>query len=435
MHLIGNWLLNCKRKGRKIGVVIRVLAKLIRFHKGGGWGMVHIKRKKIIIITVFVLILAYSSFNAFAQQNISSLVKKVQPAVVLITIYDAQGNESGQGSGFFINQKGEIITNWHVISDASSAMVKTTTGAMFKVKGIVAKDEKRDLAKIVLDAKDISFPFLSMSSVVPNIGEQIFVIGSPYGLESTVSDGLVSALREIPDVGNIIQISAPVSPGSSGSPVINLNGQVVGIASFQSIKGQNLNFAISAEDIIELSKIAQKSVMPLGSALPESKTYLSRINPEVQLKENSWIKIVNEVVVEESPEEFYDRIYSDMPEIRNSDVTKRTIEYDKQRGIIRREIYVEIQFLKPCKATVLKTDDPIRDNIIGNFDHIVPAYRCDYQTKVFVTLFSQSGKEIKTDSAFPISYKREREVFPGEKVWLSFYIGTDATYWYVWVPK
>jgi tetratricopeptide (TPR) repeat protein len=78
------------------------------------------------------------------------------------------------------------------------------------------------------------------------------VYGSPLGLENTVSDGIVSAIRDIPDYGRIIQITAPISPGSSGSPVLNLQGEVIGIATFQMVEGQNLNFAIPSEKISSL---------------------------------------------------------------------------------------------------------------------------------------------------------------------------------------
>jgi hypothetical protein len=73
------------------------------------------------------------------------------------------------------------------------------------------------------------------------------VIGTPLGLEQTVSDGIVSARREIPGFGRIVQMTAPISPGSSGSPVLNMRGEVVGVATFLIDMGQNLNFAIPAE--------------------------------------------------------------------------------------------------------------------------------------------------------------------------------------------
>lgn len=234
--------------------------------------MIYIKRQ-IIIITTFVVILLYSPINTFAQQNISSLVKKVQPAVVLIIAHDTIGNKSSQGSGFFVSQKGELITNWHVIRNTTMAMVKTATGAIFEVKGIVAKDEKRDIVKLVIDSKDISFPYLKLSNSLPDVGERILVLGNPEGLEATITDGLVSAIREIDDIGNIIQISAPISPGSSGGPVININGDVVGIVSFGLKEGENLNFAYSAEDILRLSKSTSQTITLLSLV----DTYESRV--------------------------------------------------------------------------------------------------------------------------------------------------------------
>jgi len=93
---------------------------------------------------------------------------------------------------------------------------------------------------------------LSLSTTVPEVGERILVYGSPLGLEKTVSDGIISAIREVPGYGKLIQITAPISPGSSGSPVLNMKGEVIGIASFQMIEGQNLNFAIPSERIANL---------------------------------------------------------------------------------------------------------------------------------------------------------------------------------------
>jgi hypothetical protein len=93
---------------------------------------------------------------------------------------------------------------------------------------------------------------LSMTISIPEVGERVAVIGSPLGLERTVSDGIVSAVREIPTFGNIYQITAPISPGSSGSPVVNMKGEIIGVATFQYAEGQNLNFAIPAQRITKL---------------------------------------------------------------------------------------------------------------------------------------------------------------------------------------
>src|SRR5690606_1995460 len=100
-------------------------------------------------------------------------------------------------------------------------------------------------------ARQLAIP-LPVVARVPAEGESIVVIGNPFGLEGSVSNGIVSAVREISGYGRIIQITAPISPGSSGSPVVNMSGQVIGIATLQAAEGQSLNFAVPSERILQL---------------------------------------------------------------------------------------------------------------------------------------------------------------------------------------
>src|SRR5207248_4620099 len=88
---------------------------------------------------------------------------------------------------------------------------------------------------------------LSLERTSPQEGESIVVIGNPFGLEGSVTNGIVSAVRDIPGFGRIIQITAPISPGSSGSPVVNMQGQVIGVATLQITGGQSVNFAIPSD--------------------------------------------------------------------------------------------------------------------------------------------------------------------------------------------
>ena len=99
--------------------------------------------------------------------------------------------------------------------------------------------------------KEFAVP-LPIVRAVPQEGEFVVVVGNPYGLEGSVSNGIVSAVREIPGYGKIIQITAPISPGSSGSPVVNMLGQVIGVATLQAAEGQSLNFAVPADRISQL---------------------------------------------------------------------------------------------------------------------------------------------------------------------------------------
>jgi len=191
-------------------------------------------------------------------ESLPSLIKRIEPSVVSVFTYDKKGNISRRGSGFFISQNGDIITNYHIFKWAKSAEVKTPDGKIYSVPRIVAVDVQSDIIRISIDiASPYVYP-LPLCTTLPEVGERIIVYGSPFGLEKTVSDGIVSAVREVPGYGEVIQITAPVSPGSSGSPVLNMNGEVIGIATFQIVEGQNLNFAIPSEKIVNLKSTEEK---------------------------------------------------------------------------------------------------------------------------------------------------------------------------------
>jgi tetratricopeptide (TPR) repeat protein len=213
--------------------------------------------KLIFLLTCVMLV---GSTTAIANENLVDLVKKVKPSVVLIETFDKDNKPLGQGSGFFVNNKGHIVTNHHVIKDAYRATVKTSSGNEYPVEGIVAKDTEVDIVKLVVNIPDANIIFLNISTKSPSEGEDIIIIGSPLGLESSVSTGIVSAVRDIPVFGKILQITAPISHGSSGSPVINTKGEVIGIATLTFTEGQNLNFAIPSDKIIALKEIAQTPI-------------------------------------------------------------------------------------------------------------------------------------------------------------------------------
>jgi tetratricopeptide (TPR) repeat protein len=208
--------------------------------------------RKLLINCIIVLFCITVSYSLLAQENLPAIIKKIQPSVVTILTYDEKGKGLMQGSGFFIRKDGDIITNRHVLQGASSADVKTAQGKVYPITRVVAEDKEGDLILVSVDIPpDAVYP-LSVSASIPEVGERVIVIGSPLGFEKTVSDGIVSAVREIPQFGKIIQITAPISPGSSGSPVVNMKGEVIGVATLQTVEGQNLNFAVPSEWITRL---------------------------------------------------------------------------------------------------------------------------------------------------------------------------------------
>jgi S1-C subfamily serine protease len=131
------------------------------------------------------------------SQNVADVVKQSTDAVVLIVISNSAGQETALGSGFLVSADGEIVTNYHVIKEAHSAVVKLSNGAFFPVSGVLAFEADKDLAIIKVNGK--SLPFLSLSDIEKlHVGDHVVTIGSPLGLEGTVSDGIVSAVREFP---------------------------------------------------------------------------------------------------------------------------------------------------------------------------------------------------------------------------------------------
>ena len=196
--------------------------------------------------------------------DIPSIVEKTKPAVVEILTFDQQNKPLKTGTGFFVSSDGALLTNFHVISGASSILAKTPTGAVYFLKNVVAGSESDDVAKLQFLATDV--PYLTLGSSLKTVeGQHVLVIGNPEGLEGTVSDGIISAFRS---GRSMIQITAPISPGSSGSPVLDETGQVIGMATLVSKEGQNLNFAISAEAIKEAIQSDAKPSVAIASPTP-----------------------------------------------------------------------------------------------------------------------------------------------------------------------
>ncbi len=110
-----------------------------------------------------------------AQEALTELVKKVQPSVVLILTYDSSGESLGQGSGFFVNKQGDIITNRHVLEKASRAEIKTTAGKVYPIKGVIAEDLESDLIRVTLEIPEKEVFPLAASETVPEVGEKVVV--------------------------------------------------------------------------------------------------------------------------------------------------------------------------------------------------------------------------------------------------------------------
>jgi hypothetical protein len=165
---------------------------------------------------------------------------------------DKDGKPIAQGSGFLVSKDGVIVTNYQVISEGNSAIVKFPDGAFYAVDGVLASDKTRDVA--VIKAHGENFHALTLgNSDQLQVGEEVVAIGNPLSLESTVSNGIVSGIRTVKEKGGkFLQVTTPISPGSSGGPPFNMAGAVVGITTLYIEGGENLNFAIPINDTKEL---------------------------------------------------------------------------------------------------------------------------------------------------------------------------------------
>jgi|ERR1019366_2072556 hypothetical protein len=180
---------------------------------------------------------------AFGQTGLTTaqIAKKVSPSVVVI-----QGKtDSGDvlGSGFIISKDGKIVTNLHVIRDLKTANVQLANGDLFDSVSVLATDERCDLAVIQVVGHDLPVLDLGNSDAL-SVGDPVVVVGSPSGLEGTVTAGILSSVRDIADGFKVLQTDAAVNPGNSGGPLLNNKAEVIGVVSFQLRSAQGLNFAI-----------------------------------------------------------------------------------------------------------------------------------------------------------------------------------------------
>lgn len=181
-----------------------------------------------------------------AQKELTSeqVYEKCSPSVFYIEIFDKNRNLTSTGSGFFIDNYGTAVTNYHVIDGASSATATISdTGETYNILGVYDYSKENDWAVIAVDGTGFKgLKFADKSTVVG--GSTVYAIGSPLGLQNTISQGLISNVSREVDGVTYIQTSAPMSHGSSGGALINKYGEVIGITSASFSDGENLNLAI-----------------------------------------------------------------------------------------------------------------------------------------------------------------------------------------------
>jgi len=222
-----------------------------------------VKRLAAWLFVVAVLLCA----PRVRAEGLQELAAKTKPSVVLILTFNAAGAKLGSGTGFFVSTDGRVVTNHHVIEGAAKVVASLSDGRKITALGILADDPDKDLALLQLPGD--GFPALVLGdSKKLRAGDEVVVIGSPMGLSGTLSAGIVSAIRDgrspLGDEDDDdpkgdkadkkpkawgIQVTAAISPGSSGSPILTLGGEVVAVAVGMFGVGGSLNFGIPIEEV------------------------------------------------------------------------------------------------------------------------------------------------------------------------------------------
>ena len=224
----------------------------------------------------FLAVLLFCNTRTNAQ--LPSLVAKNEKAIFIIESYNEYGACTSSGTGFFVDKNGTGITALHVLEGAKFAYATTYQGEVFRIEKINAVCEDCDMASFQVVSTGKTFPFISTSIALPAKGSELFIIGNPEGYKNSVTTGILSGTKEEKGT-KIIQTTAPISAGSSGSPLMNMKGQAIGVVSYSNDLGQNLNFAYS---LTCLPKLKPTNKFQLTSPLDENIHFINRICPGEQ---------------------------------------------------------------------------------------------------------------------------------------------------------
>ena len=236
------------------------------------------------IVTFVLLMTSFSSINVAAKTAVE-IFNKVSPSVVVVRVYNEKGRCFAFGSGVVL-PGGDVATNYHVVEKAAS--IKVRKGGKDYPALIRYGDRDRDVC--TLSVSGIKSPAVPVGSTKNlKVGSRVYAIGTPEGLELTLSEGIISGLRSV-EGGQYLQITAPISHGSSGGGLFDEQGRLIGLTTSSKAEGQQLNFAVPVEWIGELSTKNKKGVQT-------EETYVAWLNKAILLEEKKdWVGLINHAI-------------------------------------------------------------------------------------------------------------------------------------------
>lgn len=217
----------------------------------------------------------------------SEISERVAPSVFFMVVSNEGATEMKIASGFFISSDGVAVTNYHVIEDTTAAVVKTIDGDIFNVTNIIAYDAQLDVAIIKVNKTSVEgktvdgFPAVTMAdSDKIKAGQTVYAIGSPDGLENTISDGIISNVNRIVDGRTFIQTTAPIYHGSSGGALVDEYGEVLGITQGGRPEVENVGFVVPI-NVVKMFDVNSDGMSYAEFATNNNKTFTLDIYPEV----------------------------------------------------------------------------------------------------------------------------------------------------------
>lgn len=238
------------------------------------------KITKMVVIIILLNSVITNLHSQTAQKTPRDIAKSAFLSTVLLTMEDVNGQPLSLGSGFVLDN-GVVVTNFHVIENSKGGIVKIIGDPKkYKISGIIEIDKKNDIA--ILSVSGLIAPKVKIGDYsTVGVGDNIYAVGNPRGLEGTFSQGIVSGIRDF-EGEKLLQITAPISPGSSGGPILNSNGEVIGVAVATIQNGQNLNFAIPITFVKNLYQNSTKKIQPYSIATNTTNISINNLGTNIK---------------------------------------------------------------------------------------------------------------------------------------------------------
>ena len=237
-----------------------------------------------LAIIVSWLIPLFCSAQKGSQNSAAAIYERTYASVVVVIVADRNGKPIGQASGFIV-AKDRIATNHHVVDGASRALIAFADGATEIVEGVVADSPVRDLAILAVKTGSRS-PLRLGDELSVRQGDLVYALGAPRGLESSLTNGIVSGFRNVEEQF-LIQTTAPIAPGSSGGPLLDNSGREIGVTTSSIGDSPGIYFSVGASDVKRLLRTPNLIAIPLSAAWSRAEGAAPKSGAEKTVDEES----------------------------------------------------------------------------------------------------------------------------------------------------